>query len=317
MTPEQIQQKIFYGYAKAAFKLGATFDIYRSSTPIFPIQSGNLISQTQMTVSQTWDYMRANRYGNAVWNACLDAQSADAPNACRVGDYLTPTTGSDVTFYAAGVTIANGGSGYAIGDVIFLGNIANSVILTVLTVSTGGVITSAAITQKGIYTTPLPTNPIIPYWSPETGQNATFNITWTQVGGIDDNSIYFVMVLQFDMPPQVVKCNRTISVIRPSQTTGPGYVGYEGYQPSTSITIMSGMPASVLKRGTTGKVADTKLPTDTNEPIWEILIPNLGGVLLRVDDIIIDDINEEYVVSVQELTELGWRIEALQVVNSR
>ena len=79
---------------------------------------------------------------------------------------------------------------------------------------------------------------------------------------------------------------------------------------------MTDMPASVLKVGR-GMAADTKLPTDSREPMWTILMPNLGGVIIRIGDIITDNINEEYAVSENELTDLGWRITAMQVVNAR
>jgi hypothetical protein len=321
MTPEQIQQKIFYGYAKAALKLGATFNIYRSSTPITPIASGNLIGTTQMTASQTWDYMKANRYGNAVWNACLNAQSVDSPDSCRVGDYLSPTIGSDAGYYASAVSIVNGGTGYAIGDIVILGGSEGYIFtqyinLVVTSISGEGVITGLAITQAGQYSSPLPPNPFHEYYTSGSGMCATFNIAWSTTGIIDDNSIYFVMALQFDMPPQVVKCNNVLSIIRPSQNTGGGYQGYAAYTPETSETVMTAMPASVLRMGG-GDLSPIDLPTDAREPKWLILMPNLGNVIVRIGDIIIDNINENYVVTENELTELGWRIGALQVVNSR
>lgn len=231
MTPEMIQQKIFYGYAKASFKLGATYSLYRSAVPINPITEENLIGTIQMSPSVSWDYMKAQSYGKAELNACIDAQSANAPYSCLVGDYLVP----------------------------------------------------AIDPQSGI---------------------------------IDETNTYFVQSLQFDLPPRVVICNNTLSIIRPSQNTGPGYQGYAGYTPGTSQTIMTDMPASVLKVGR-GMAADTKLPTDSREPMWTILMPNLGGVIIRIGDIITDNINEEYAVSENELTDLGWRITAMQVVNAR
>lgn len=230
MTPEQIHQKILFGYAKAAEKLGASFKLYRSSTPINPIQDANYITTTQMTASINWNYDKANRFGNAVWNACLDAQSANSPLSCQVGDYLIPTEGDD--------------------DVI------------------------------------------------------------------SDDNIYYVQSLQFDLPPQVVQCDRTIEIVRPSQETGAGNVGYVGYLPVTSELVVQGMPCSILKINR-GSDASPKLPTDAREPNWEILLPNLGGVEIRIGDMVNDDLGQDYVVIINELTSLGWRLVGQQVVNSR
>lgn len=318
MTPEQIQQKILYGYAKAAQHLGATYDLYRSTTPINPIQSGNLIGTIQMSPSVDWEYMRALSYGKAEFNACIDAQSANAPNSAQVGDYLVPVNNPDVQYFAESISLVSTGAGYAVGDYIILngGTPQQYLIIQVATIGAGGVIATAVIYQAGSYSFPLPTNPLSQYYTTGNGSGATFNVTWSPPGIIEDNHTYYVQSIQFDLPPRVVICNRTLNIIRPSQSTGPGYVGYVGYQPSTSLNVMSGMPASVLKKGR-GQEAPTKLPTDTQQPVWEILLPNLGNVPIRVDDIVIDDLNEEYVVSVQELTLLGWRLEAIQVVNSR
>ena len=318
MTPEQIQQKIFFGYAKAASKLGAMYNLYRSSTPINPIQSGNLVGQVRMSPSVSWDYMKALDYGKAAFNACLDAQSSSSPLNCRVGDYLVPVADTAAQYNAASISIVSGGSNYAVGDYVMLsgGTPVQYVVLSVVTVNGSGAITSATIYQAGNYNYPVPSNPLGQYYTTGNGNGATFNVIWSGGGIIDDNNTYYVQSLQFNLPPRVVICNRTISIIRPSQQTGPGYVGYQGYTPGTSINIMTGMPASVLKGGR-GENAPTNLPTDTREPMWPILMPNLGNVTLRTDDIVIDDLNQEYVISVAEATLLGWRIDAIQVVNSR
>lgn len=225
-----IQQKIYYGYYKAAFKLGASFNLYRSATPINPISSGNLIGQTVASTNVSWEYMKANKYGNAVWQIMIDARNSSSPLNAKVGDYLVPIA------------------------------------------------------------------------SPE--------------GPITDDSIYFMASLQYLLPMQAVKCNRTLTVIRPTQSTSAGYIGYAGYTKTGSTLIMENMPASVLELNKDG-AAPTKLPTDVNQPQWIILLPNLGNVTLRVDDIITDDLNQDYVVNVNELTELGWRIIATQVLNAR
>jgi hypothetical protein len=229
MNGVQIFQKILYGYAKAAQHLGAPFNLYRSATPINPIQNGNLIGNLLADTNTSWDYMKSTSYGNAVYNLLIDAQFSSLPLAATVGDYIVGTS-----------------------------------------TGAGG----------------------LPY----------------------DNSTYYVQVLDFDLPPKAVKCNQVINLIRPAQTNGPGNLGYVGYTPATSTTIMTAMPASVLI-DSRGSEAKTKLPTDTRNPSWMILLPNLGNVAIRVGDIVLDNRNQSYVVRDNELTELGWRLRAEQVVN--
>lgn len=230
MNGVQIFQKILYGYAKAAQHLGAPFQLYRSATPLTPIQSGNLIGTILADTNTSWEYMKANFYGNAVWNLLVDAQHSSGTIAARVGDYLVGVTdGSSLPF---------------------------------------------------------------------------------------DNSTYFVQVLDFDLPPKAVKCNQVISMIRPTAPVGPGNQGYASYTPATATPIMTSMPAAVLIDGR-GSDAKTKLPTDTRNPSWLVLLPNLGNVTVRVGDIIIDNLNQNYVVKDNELTELGWRLRTEQTFNYR
>jgi hypothetical protein len=227
----RVQNRIDYGYAKCATKIGSDFKHYRSSTPINPIALGNLLGTIKASTNVTWDYMKSNRYGNSVFNIIIDAQYVTSPQSARVGDYIV-----------------------------------------------------------GIADTH---------------------------GNILDKSTYFISALQYLLPPKAVQCNNTINIIRPTQNTGAGNVGYSGYtiNPFNSTTIMTAMPASVLIQGRSDN--DTKLPTDTNEPSWIVLIPNLGNVEIRIDDIIIDNSNQNYVITNNELTDFGWRLNAKQIVNSR
>jgi hypothetical protein len=230
MNGVQIFQKILYGYAKAAQHLGAEFLLYRSAIPINPIAPGNLIGTILADTNVSWEYMKANFYGNAVWNLLIDAQQSSLPLAGKVGDYLV------------GVTDGSG----------------------------------------------------LPF----------------------DNSTYFIQVLDYDLPPKAIKCNQTINMIRPTSATGAGNQGYSSYTPATAQTIMTAMPAAVLLESK-GRDAKTQLPTDTRNPAWLVLLPNLGGVNVRVGDIIIDNMNQNYVVHDNELTELGWRLRAEQTFNYR
>lgn len=262
-----LQQRIQYGYGKCAEKVGAPFFLFRSLTPINPLNQTNLRGIINSSSNVSWEYMTQQRYGKAVWNLIIETRNTQ-PMFAQPGDYLVPT------------------EGYFFN----LGGLENYL--------------ASAYGSDNFY---LPAPVASAY-------GTDFNIYLD--GVIEDGLVYYVASTQFLLPPMGVNCNRTISIIRPTQTIGAGYQGYAEYLPSTSVTIMQGMPASILEMAEDG-AAPTKLPTDTNEPRWIILIPNLGGVIVRVDDIVIDDLNQEYVITDNELTFLGWRILATQVVNSR
>jgi len=97
----------------------------------------------------------------------------------------------------------------------------------------------------------------------------------------------FVAALQQLLPIFMVDCNRTVSLLRPAQQSGVGAQGYGG--------------------GT-----DVGLPGDVKTPWWIVLLPQWAGVTLRTSDIITDDLGRRYVISSAELTDLGWRLTAMQ-----
>lgn len=218
MNGEQINQKIRYGYYKAAKKLGQDFNLYRSATPINPIQSGNLVGVIKCVATVDWKWMRSNKPGNAVWWLVADGQSSSEPLSLREGDYL-------------------------VGDKTF-----------------------------------------------------------------------FVLSKEYQMPMSGAECNRIVSIVRPTQSIAKGNQGYTAYPASGTTPVFTNMPASVLK-DSRGARADSKLPTDTLQPEWIVLLPNLGGVDIKTGDIMTNEVGENYVLSVDEKTEFGWRLTARQVVN--
>jgi hypothetical protein len=219
MNPAQIQQKIYYGYAKAAYKLGATYNLYRSSSLINPIASGNLIGEIQASTNQTWNYMKANKFNNSVWQILIDAQSVSAPLNAQVGDYI-------------------------VGE-----------------------------------------------------------------------STYYIMSEQYLMPIQAVKCNATINVIRPNQSSAIGGVGYVGYTEASSTVIAQALPASILLNRR-GEKSQTNLPVENTNCVWKIYFPYLGSALILDTDQIQDGNGQNYVIVGNELTELGWNILAQQVTDN-
>lgn len=138
----------------------------------------------------------------------------------------------------------------------------------------------------------------------------------TQVGDylkrISDGSFWFIAGQQTFLPIVVISCNRIVSVFRPQQQSGVGAQGYGGNTALNETPLITGYPASV----TTGPRADksmVSLPGDAKTPYWSILLPVLpGGVVLKGNDAITDDLDRRYVISSPELSDLGWRINATQ-----
>jgi hypothetical protein len=127
-----------------------------------------------------------------------------------------------------------------------------------------------------------------------------------------DGSAYFIAGMQLHLPIFVVGCNRTVDILRPQQASGVGAVGYGGNIAATETPLVTQFAASILQ-GTKGEKSPVDLPGDVRIPWWAVLLPVLpGGVSLRTGDIINDDMARRYIISSAELTDLGWRITAMQ-----
>jgi hypothetical protein len=213
----QINQKIRFGYAKAAEKLGQPFSLYRPTTSIDPLNSVNLVGVLPAVASMDWTWMKSNKPGNAIWFLCIDGQDSSLPLAAVEGDFI-------------------------VGDHIF-----------------------------------------------------------------------YILSKEYQLPMQGMECNATIKIVRPTQSIAAGGQGYAGFEEGSSELLVSLMPASILMQGR-GKNSETDLPTDTTNPNWIIMMPNYGDVHLRTGDIVIDNTNENYILSVTEDTEFGWRLTAQKVV---
>ena len=91
----RIQNRIYYGYGKAAIRLGTTNSIYRSSNGINPIQSGNLIGAQLIGFDQDYKYTKARKYGDMTWQFLPQNGLA-----LEVYDYLV---GSEFTYFIVDV----------------------------------------------------------------------------------------------------------------------------------------------------------------------------------------------------------------------
>lgn len=127
----------------------------------------------------------------------------------------------------------------------------------------------------------------------------------------DGTQTYFLAGKELILPMQAVYCNAVVTIARPEQVTGNGYVGYADYQPSTAMTLYKDCPASLLEGG---KMSDSGagLPTSAKLSGCRLLLPFLGGVDIRAGDIIDAD-GARYMISTHELTDYGWRILCYEV----
>lgn len=91
MDGATLQQKVYAGYAKAALRIGTSFNQYRASTAINPTASGNLVQSLLASANVNWAYDRANKYGNAVYQMLVDGTQT------QVGDFLVGSS----TYYIA------------------------------------------------------------------------------------------------------------------------------------------------------------------------------------------------------------------------
>ena len=123
---------------------------------------------------------------------------------------------------------------------------------------------------------------------------------------------FFVAAMQHLMPIMGVKCDRKITIRRPKSVGDKGNIGYSRYEAITAATfdiIAKDCPCNFIK-GSRGDTNPVKLATDAKAPWFTMYLPKLGQ-FLKVGDIVVDEYKQEYVVSTNELTELGWRINLL------
>lgn len=139
--------------------------------------------------------------------------------------------------------------------------------------------------------------------------------TQTQVGDVLQNyhdGTFFIAAMQQALPILVVSCNAFIIIKRQQQQIGIGAASYNADTLDTEIVLINGVYGSILAAGA-GK-ANRILPSDTSSPQFTILIPNVGVQLKPSDIFINDNDNNRYIAMNVELTDLGYRVLAMQAV---
>ena len=125
-----------------------------------------------------------------------------------------------------------------------------------------------------------------------------------------NNRTFFIAGMQHLLPILGVLCDRVVSVKRPISPTGHGYVGHSGYEdsnPDTDTPLLEECPAAFLK-SSRGEKNPVKIPTGDKMPWYAVFLPAWSNVFLRNGDIITDNNEQEFVISDNEHTELGWHL---------
>ena len=123
---------------------------------------------------------------------------------------------------------------------------------------------------------------------------------------------FFLPMTQLDLPFLMVTAPRTVTVSS-SQTLKQ--TGAIGAKPAADECVkQAAFPASILVGGGS---AGLDVPSDTRNPGFSVLMPAIAETVIEVNDILTDDLGRRYAVASAELTDMGWRISATQIVVSR
>ena len=124
---------------------------------------------------------------------------------------------------------------------------------------------------------------------------------------------YFVAAKQLDLPILAMECNRTVTVSHSDMLSQSGAIGYADTA-DDEVSTQGPWPASVLQ---SGRGAGVAVDSDIKNPAWLVLMPAFAGTIINTGDILTDDLDRRYAVTTAELSDLGWRIQAVEVAISK
>ena len=145
--------------------------------------------------------------------------------------------------------------------------------------------------------------------------HGAFDTAYTRPGDIlvGPGGTWFIAEQEPLLAPLLVRCNRTVGLLRPDAPASAGLNGYGGITRAGRASLLAGWPASVLAAGHAGGDR-LGLPSDARVPAWQVLLPRLpAGALagpIRPGDQLADEAGRGFTVSSAEETTLGWRIAA-------
>lgn len=130
------------------------------------------------------------------------------------------------------------------------------------------------------------------------------------VPGAADGGVWFIAQQQPLLPVLCVRASRIVGFVRPAPSTSTSSSGvgtYGGFTLANATPLLSDYPASIMNAYGTG-LDPTDLPGDAIPRSWEVLLPQVPGVVLLNGDLLTDDLGRTGVVASAELTDLGWRL---------
>lgn len=136
-----------------------------------------------------------------------------------------------------------------------------------------------------------------------------FDSSYTRVGDylVQDDRTYFIASQESLMPVLCVRTNKTISILRPADSTSAGANPYSARLPMAATPQLTNWPASVLGVSTAGSPAGG-LPSEMPLQQWTILLPHLPNTDIAPSDLVLNTDGRQAVVSAAEYSHMGWRI---------
>lgn len=125
--------------------------------------------------------------------------------------------------------------------------------------------------------------------------------------GMADGGVWFIAAQQPLLPVLCVRASRVVDVIRPPAPDRPGIGSYGGIGDAVEQVLLRRWPAGVLA-GPPSRAGAGSLPDEAGGLGWTLLLPSLGGVVLRAGDTVRDDLGRRGVIVAADLSELGWRL---------
>lgn len=145
-----------------------------------------------------------------------------------------------------------------------------------------------------------------------------FDAAYTKSGDylveLVSGTTWFVAQQPALLPVVCVRTNRSVSFSRAMAPVAPGVNGYGGVNRKLMQPLLTAWPASVLAGGGSyPRLAELPDDAPVREYDFSVLLPDSGGVTLRIDDMMADDVGRNFVVNAAEQSALGWRLSVKQV----
>ena len=112
---------------------------------------------------------------------------------------------------------------------------------------------------------------------------------------MQDGTAWFIASQEPMLPVLCVRSNRVVSFARAAAPITTGVNNYGGVTATTTTTLLTEWPASVLGASGGGH-PEAELPSDSTVPYWTVLLPAFPGVTILPADLMSDDLGRNAVV---------------------